>query len=42
MSEFDLDAHVTDANTIVKNCIAPAGIRTRVLWFTRPVLYRLS
>ena len=35
-------AIVTDANTIAKNCTAPAGIRTRVLWFTRPVLYRMS
>ena len=26
---------VTDAITIVKNCIAPAGIRTRVLWFLK-------
>ena len=26
----------------MKNCIAPAGIRTRVLWFTRPVLYPIE
>ena len=41
-TESTLGAIVTYANTIVKNCIAPAGIRTRVLWFTKPVLYRLS
>ena len=39
---FMNDAYVTYANTIVKNCTASARIRTRVLWFTRPVLYRMS
>ena len=33
---------VTDVDTVVKNCTASARIRTRVLWFTRSVLYRMS
>ena len=35
------ERHSTEVECL-KNCNATAGIRTRVLWFTRPVLYRTN